>query len=126
MLDPDNSAHGALDFGSWRGRSGELRRIRIDKSAQPLGIQISCKAKGGGVFVSSVNDGSVAAQANLRVGDQLLEICGINMRSATYAHAAQVLHQCKDTITILVQYLPEKYHSRTPRKEKQSFFVSWH
>lgn len=67
MLDPGNSSLGASDYNSWRGRSGELRSIRIDKSSQPLGIQISCKAKGGGVFVSSVTEGSVAAQANLRV-----------------------------------------------------------
>ena len=46
------------------------------------------------------------------MGSQILEVCGINMRSATYDHAAQVLRQCKDTITMLVQYLPEKYHSR--------------
>lgn len=43
------------------------------------------------------------------MGDQLLEVCGINMRSATYQLAACVLHQCGDSITMLVQYNPTKY-----------------
>ncbi|GLG94078.1 Disks large 1 tumor suppressor protein, partial [Gryllus bimaculatus] len=88
---------------------GELRRININKSAEPLGIQIS-HLESGGVFVSSVSEGSLAAQAGLCVGDQLLEVCGINMRSATYKLAANVLRQCGDSITMLVQYSPDKYH----------------
>lgn len=44
---------------------------------------------------------------NLQVGDQLLEVCGINMRSATYQLAANVLRQCGNSITMLVQYSPD-------------------
>ncbi|GBP27676.1 Disks large homolog 5 [Eumeta japonica] len=88
---------------------GELRRVHIDKSQQPLGIQISCPPGSGGVFVSSVNENSLASQVGLQVGDQLLEVCGINMRSATYSLAASVLRQCGNSITMLVQYSPEKY-----------------
>nr|CAD7203394.1 unnamed protein product [Timema douglasi] len=44
------------------------------------------------------------------VGDQLLEVCGINMRSATYQLAANVLRQCGNSITMLVQYSPDKYN----------------
>lgn len=43
----------------------------------------------------------------MKVGDQLLEVCGINMRSATYQLAANVLRQCGNSITMLVQYSPE-------------------
>ncbi|PSN54915.1 hypothetical protein C0J52_01656 [Blattella germanica] len=46
----------------------------------------------------------------LKVGDQLLEVCGINMRSATYQLAANVLRQCGNSITMLVQYSPDKYN----------------
>ncbi|XP_014262219.1 disks large homolog 5 isoform X2 [Cimex lectularius] len=88
---------------------GELRRVHIDKSVEPLGIQISC-LDSGGVFVSTVYENSLASQVGLRVGDQLLEVCGINMRSATYELAANVLRQCGSSITMLVQYSPEKYH----------------
>jgi len=56
-----------------------------------------------------VNEASLAAQVGLQIGDQLLEVCGINMRSATYELAACVLHQCGDSITMLVQYNPAKY-----------------
>ncbi|XP_045775276.1 disks large homolog 5 isoform X1 [Maniola jurtina] len=88
---------------------GELRRVHIDKSQQPLGIQIYCPPSSGGVFVSTVNDNSLASQVGLQIGDQLLEVCGINMRSATYTLAASVLRQIGNSITMLVQYSPEKY-----------------
>lgn len=88
---------------------GELRRVHIDKSAEPLGIQISCPDSGG-IFVSTVNEHSLASQVGLQIGDQLLEVCGINMRSATYQLAASVLRQCGSSITMLVQYSPDKYH----------------
>ncbi|KAJ9592918.1 hypothetical protein L9F63_015423, partial [Diploptera punctata] len=88
---------------------GELRRVHIDKSVEPLGIQISC-LDSGGVFVSTVSEHSLASQVGLQVGDQLLEVCGINMRSATYQLAANVLRQCGNSITMLVQYSPDKFH----------------
>lgn len=43
----------------------------------------------------------------LQIGDQLLEVCGINMRNATYDLAANVLRQCGNSITMLVQYSPD-------------------
>ena len=90
----------------YRPLPGELRRVHIDKSVEPLGIQISC-LESGGVFVSTVSEGSLAAQVGLQVGDQLLEVCGINMRSATYQLAANVLRQCGNSITMLVQFSPD-------------------
>lgn len=46
-------------------------------------------------------------QVGLQTGDQLLEVCGINMRNATYDLAANVLRQCGNSITMLVQYSPD-------------------
>ncbi|XP_043508063.1 disks large homolog 5-like isoform X3 [Frieseomelitta varia] len=92
-----------------RPAPGELRRVHIDKSVEPLGIQISC-LESGGVFVSTVSEHSLASQVGLQIGDQLLEVCGINMRSATYQLAANVLRQCGNSITMLVQYSPDKYN----------------
>ncbi|XP_018325504.1 disks large homolog 5 [Agrilus planipennis] len=88
---------------------GELRRVHIDKSNEPLGIQINCP-ESGGIFVSTVNDNSLASRVGLQIGDQLLEVCGINMRNATYNLAANVLRQCGNSITMLVQYSPDKYN----------------
>ncbi|XP_044595383.1 disks large homolog 5 isoform X2 [Cotesia glomerata] len=96
-------------FTQPRPAPGELRRVHIDKSVEPLGIQISC-LDSGGVFVSTVNEHSLASQVGLQIGDQLLEVCGINMRSATYELAAHVLRQCGNSITMLVQYSPDKYN----------------
>ncbi|KAL3272364.1 hypothetical protein HHI36_013843 [Cryptolaemus montrouzieri] len=88
---------------------GELRKVHIEKSNEPLGIQINC-LPGGGIFVSTVSDNSLASQVGLQIGDQLLEVCGINMRNATYNLAASVLRQCGNSITMLVQYSPDKYN----------------
>merc|ERR1719336_3576842 len=63
----------------------------------------------GGVFVSSVSQNSLASQAGLQVGDQLLEVCGINLRRANYNLAAQVLHRVGNSIDIKVQFNPDKY-----------------
>ncbi|XP_076645746.1 MAGUK family member discs large 5 isoform X2 [Halictus rubicundus] len=96
-------------YSQSRPAPGELRRVHIDKSVEPLGIQISC-LESGGVFVSTVSEHSLASQVGLQIGDQLLEVCGINMRSATYQLAANVLRQCGNSITMLVQYSPDKYN----------------
>ncbi|GBN69421.1 Disks large 5, partial [Araneus ventricosus] len=113
---------GSQSLNDYRGRipkPGDLRNICIEKSTEPLGIQISC-GEGGGIFVSSVTPNSLAAQAGLQVGDHLLEVCGINMRSATYGLAANVLRQCTDSITMLVQYNPEKFRELVPDNEDSS------
>lgn len=86
---------------------GDLRRVTIDKSAEPLGITIQCNNNGGGIFVSTVTANSIASQVGLQIGDQLLEVCGINMRDATHKIAAKILRQCGNAMTMLVQYCPE-------------------
>ncbi|RWS23288.1 discs large protein-like protein [Leptotrombidium deliense] len=102
---PNGNQHGSKRIPN----QGDVRIIFIEKSSEPLGIQIKDHKGGGGIFVSSVNDDSIAAKTGLRVGDQLLEVCGINMRNATYTLAANVLRQCGDSVRMLVQYNPHKY-----------------
>jgi len=102
-----------------------IRRVSIDKSMEPLhlGIQIYCP-ESGGVFVSTVNEHSLASRVGLKVGDQLLEVCGINMRSATYELAASVLRQCGTPITMLVQYSPDsKFTIQTPTLAIKNCFI---
>ncbi|EDW39500.1 GL10045 [Drosophila persimilis] len=84
---------------------GVLRRVTIDKHDKSLGITIQCNNNGGGIFVSTVADKSTAMR------HQLLEVCGIHMRAATHEIAANVLRQCGDSFTMLVQYNPEKFPS---------------
>ncbi|KAL1497435.1 hypothetical protein ABEB36_008409 [Hypothenemus hampei] len=112
-------ANRSKDYCPWGHKPlpGELRRVHIDKSNEPLGIQI---ADTGGIFVSTVAEGSLASRVGLQIGDQLLEVCGINMRNATYNLAASVLMQCGNSITLLVQYSPEKFREMTEGTESLS------
>lgn len=61
-------SHGANKRNSMPDYSpspGDLRRVTIDKSAEPLGITIQCNNNGGGIFVSTVTANSIASQVNL-------------------------------------------------------------
>ncbi|XP_013400011.1 disks large homolog 5-like [Lingula anatina] len=88
---------------------GETRHISIEKTFQPLGIQIKPGKNGSGIFISSVGQNSLAEHYGLEVGDQILEVCGLSLRTANETQAAIVLRQCGDSMTMLVQYLPDKF-----------------
>ncbi|KAL4239354.1 Disks large 5 [Mactra antiquata] len=93
-------------------KPGDTRKINIIKTSNLVGFKMEM-GPSGGIFVSSVNENSLAAQAGLVIGDQILEICAINMRNATYDLAARVLHQCGNNLTMLVQFNPEKFNDNT-------------
>ncbi|XP_038148825.1 disks large homolog 5a isoform X2 [Cyprinodon tularosa] len=94
----------------------EPRNVIVHKGAEPLGISI-VSGENGGIFVSKVTGGSIAHQAGLEYGDQLLEYNGINLRNATEQQARLIIGQQCDTITIMAQYNPHMYqlgnHSRS-------------
>ncbi|XP_039336862.1 disks large homolog 5 isoform X4 [Mauremys reevesii] len=94
----------------------EPRHVKVQKGSEPLGISI-VSGENGGIFVSKVTGGSIAQQAGLEYGDQLLEFNGINLRNATEQQARLIIGQQCDTITILAQYNPHMYqlgnHSRS-------------
>ncbi|XP_023422475.2 disks large homolog 5 isoform X5 [Cavia porcellus] len=94
----------------------EPRHVKVQKGSEPLGISIVSGEKGG-IYVSKVTPGSIAHQAGLEYGDQLLEFNGINLRSATEQQARLIIGQQCDTITILTQYNPHMHqlssHSRS-------------
>uniref|UniRef100_A0A8C2AE29 Discs, large homolog 5a (Drosophila) n=1 Tax=Cyprinus carpio TaxID=7962 RepID=A0A8C2AE29_CYPCA len=83
----------------------EPRNVIVHKGAEPLGISI-VSGENGGIFVSKVTGGSIAHQAGLEYGDQLLEYNGINLRNATEQQARLIIGQQYDTITIMAQYNP--------------------
>ncbi|XP_078386953.1 disks large homolog 5a isoform X13 [Cetorhinus maximus] len=96
----------------------EPRHVTVQKGTEPLGISI-VSGENGGIFVSKVIGGSIAHQAGLEYGDQLLEYNGINLRNATEQQARLIIGQTEpcETITILAQYNPHMYqlgnHSRS-------------
>lgn len=57
----------------------EPRNVIVHKGAEPLGISI-VSGENGGIFVSKVTEGSIAHQAGLEYGDQLLEVRGVDCR----------------------------------------------
>ena len=63
-----------------RPHPGETRKINIEKTSKLVGFQIEL-GPSGGIFVSRVNENSLAAQAGLVIGDQLLEVCVIQQSS---------------------------------------------
>ena len=108
-----------------RPKPGQVRDILIsNKSIEPLGIGIFWNEKNGSIFVSAVSENSIAAQAGIQVGDQLLDINGVNMRcQATRKIASTVLCQTKkseDDLKIRVQYNPEKFEDCYPKLRDDS------
>lgn len=76
-----------------RKRGGAVRNIRIGKrNGAALGLNI----RGGwehslGIFVSSVDAGSLAQQCGLEVGDQIISVNNISFEWITHVTAVQVL-----------------------------------
>ncbi|KAG8434972.1 hypothetical protein GDO86_013074 [Hymenochirus boettgeri] len=104
----------------------EPRHVKVQKGAEPLGISIG-GGESGGIFVSKVTTGSIAQQAGLEYGDQLLEFNGINLRNATEQQARLIIGQQCDTITILAQYNPhmcQSIHSRSSSRLDTSTSLS--
>ncbi|XP_006837537.1 PREDICTED: disks large homolog 5-like [Chrysochloris asiatica] len=106
-------------LGEWRKDRPyveEPRHVKVQKGSEPLGISIVSGEKGG-IYVSKVTGGSIAHQAGLEYGDQLLEFNGINLRSATEQQARLIIGQQCDMVTILAQYNPYMHqlssHSRS-------------
>ncbi|XP_053675686.1 disks large homolog 5 [Anopheles nili] len=113
-----NKRNSLQDYGvPSKPNVGELRLVQFDKSEMSLGIKIFCRRNGGGVFVSNVGENSLASKVGLHIGDQLLEVCGINLRKATYELAAHVLRQCGNSITMLVLYNPVVYSNLTTSED---------
>lgn len=78
----------------------------VHKGAEPLGISI-VSGENGGIFVSKVTGGSIAHQAGLEYGDQLLEVGTIDsvperFRLQQHERNLQVLQgkeQCRNRLT---------------------------
>lgn len=78
----------------------EPRTITIQKGVQGLGFNIVGGEDGQGIYVSFILAGGPAdVGSELKRGDQLLSVNGVNLRSATHEEAAQAL---KVIITIRI------------------------
>ncbi|XP_041075850.1 disks large homolog 3 isoform X15 [Polyodon spathula] len=90
--------------------SREPRKILLHKGSTGLGFNIVGGEDGEGIFVSFILAGGPAdLSGELRRGDRILSVNGVNLRSATHEQAAAALKRAGQTVTIIAQYRPEEY-----------------
>ncbi|XP_026129538.1 disks large homolog 2 isoform X13 [Carassius auratus] len=86
------------------------RKIVLHKGSTGLGFNIVGGEDGEGIFVSFILAGGPAdLSGELRRGDQILSVNGIDLRGATHEQAAAALKGAGQTVTIIAQYRPEEY-----------------
>ncbi|XP_034149106.1 disks large homolog 2 isoform X4 [Esox lucius] len=88
----------------------EPRKMVLHKGSTGLGFNIVGGEDGEGIFVSFILAGGPAdLSGELRRGDQILSVNGIDLRGATHEQAAAALKGAGQTVTIIAQYRPEEY-----------------
>ncbi|XP_068457164.1 disks large homolog 2 isoform X1 [Clinocottus analis] len=88
----------------------EPRKVVLHKGSTGLGFNIVGGEDGEGIFVSFILAGGPAdLSGELRRGDQILSVNGIDLRGATHEQAAAALKGAGQVVTILAQYRPEEY-----------------
>ncbi|XP_046716982.1 disks large homolog 2 isoform X23 [Silurus meridionalis] len=88
----------------------EPRKIVLHKGSTGLGFNIVGGEDGEGIFVSFILAGGPAdLSGELRRGDQILSVNGIDLRGATHEQAAAALKGAGQTVAIVAQYRPEEY-----------------
>ncbi|XP_066581516.1 disks large 1 tumor suppressor protein isoform X10 [Prorops nasuta] len=91
--------------------SREVRTVVLNKGSSGLGFNIVGGEDGEGIFISFILAGGPAdLSGELRRGDQILSVNGINLKTATHEEAAAALKGTGQTVTIVVQYKPEDYN----------------
>ncbi|XP_017787240.1 PREDICTED: disks large 1 tumor suppressor protein isoform X2 [Nicrophorus vespilloides] len=89
----------------------DVRTVVLTKGNSGLGFNIVGGEDGEGIFISFILAGGPADLcAELRRGDQIISVNGVNLRNATHEEAAQALKGTNQTVTIVVQYRPEEYN----------------
>ncbi|XP_062856558.1 disks large homolog 3 isoform X2 [Trichomycterus rosablanca] len=88
----------------------EPRKVLLHKGSTGLGFNIVGGEDGEGIFVSFILAGGPAdLSGELRRGDRILSVNGVNVRNATHEQAAAALKRAGQTVTIIAQYRPEEY-----------------
>uniref|UniRef100_A0A8C7RM51 Discs large MAGUK scaffold protein 3 n=1 Tax=Oncorhynchus mykiss TaxID=8022 RepID=A0A8C7RM51_ONCMY len=86
------------------------RKVLLHKGSTGLGFNIVGGEDGEGIFVSFILAGGPAdLSGELRRGDRILSVNGVNLRNATHEQAAAALKRAGQTVTIIAQYRPEEY-----------------
>ncbi|XP_052313632.1 disks large homolog 2 isoform X8 [Oncorhynchus keta] len=104
-------------FDSQHFQLRDPRRMVLHKGSTGLGFNIVGGEDGEGIFVSFILAGGPAdLSGELRRGDQILSVNGIDLRGATHEQAAAALKGAGQTVTIIAQYRPEELALCSPRR----------
>ncbi|XP_063772468.1 disks large homolog 1 isoform X26 [Pseudophryne corroboree] len=88
----------------------EPRKIILHRGATGLGFNIVGGEDGEGIFISFILAGGPAdLSGELRKGDRIISVNGVDLRAATHEQAAAALKNAGQTVTIIAQYRPEEY-----------------
>ncbi|KAG7516455.1 disks large-like 2 isoform X10 [Solea senegalensis] len=104
-------------FDSQHFQLREPRKVVLHKGSTGLGFNIVGGEDGEGIFVSFILAGGPAdLSGELRRGDQILSVNGIDLRGATHEQAAAALKGAGQVVTIIAQYRPEELALCSPRR----------
>ncbi|XP_049603670.1 discs large homolog 1-like protein isoform X10 [Syngnathus scovelli] len=93
------------DVASW-----DPRRVVLHRGTTGLGFNIVGGEDGEGIFISFILAGGPADLCGeLRKGDRLVSVNGVDLRSATHEQAAAALKNAGQTVAIVAHYRPEEY-----------------
>uniref|UniRef100_A0AAY4EBU4 Disks large homolog 1 n=1 Tax=Denticeps clupeoides TaxID=299321 RepID=A0AAY4EBU4_9TELE len=86
------------------------RKVVLHRGTTGLGFNIVGGEDGEGIFISFILAGGPADLCGeLRKGDRLMSVNGVDLCSATHEQAATVLKNAGQAVTIVAHYSPEDY-----------------
>lgn len=87
------------------------RNVSLTKGPAGLGFNIVGGEDGEGIFISFILAGGPAdVSGQVRRGDQILSVNGIDLMSATHEAAAQALKGAGNTVHMQLQFRPDEYN----------------
>ncbi|KAM3834093.1 disks large homolog 1 isoform 5-T5 [Vipera latastei] len=88
----------------------EPRKLVLHRGSTGLGFNIVGGEDGEGIFVSFILAGGPAdLSGELRKGDRIISVNGVDLKAATHEEAAAALKNAGQSVTIVAQYRPEEY-----------------
>ncbi|XP_062854131.1 disks large homolog 1 isoform X2 [Trichomycterus rosablanca] len=88
----------------------EPRKVVLHRGSTGLGFNIVGGEDGEGIFISFILAGGPADLCgDLKRGDRIMSVNGVDLHSATHEQAAAALKHAGLTVSIVVQYSPEDY-----------------
>ncbi|KFQ12272.1 Disks large 1, partial [Leptosomus discolor] len=88
----------------------EPRKVILHRGSTGLGFNIVGGEDGEGIFISFILAGGPAdLSGELRKGDRIISVNGVDLKAATHEQAAAALKNAGQAVTIVAQYRPEEY-----------------